>query len=74
MPARKWKDQDGIQKKKILKALRDSKLPYLNIQQIADESGIFRDTVAKYIPTLVKGKKIETLNTGRWDIYKIKRK
>ncbi len=74
MPAREWKDQDEIQKKKILKALRDSKLPYLNIQQIADETGLFRDTVAKYIPMLVKEKKVETLNTGRWNIYKIKRK
>ena len=74
MPTRKWENQDEIQKKKILKALRDSKLPYLNIQQIADESDIHRLTVAKYIPILVKEKKIETLNTGRWNIYKIKRK
>ena len=54
MPTRKWENQDEIQKKKILKALRDSKLPYLNIQQIADESGIFRHTVSKYITILVK--------------------
>lgn len=74
MPTRKWKDQDEIQKKKILKALRQSKLPYLNVQQIADESGIFRHTVSKYITILVKQKKIETLSTGRWDIYRIKRK
>ena len=63
----------GNQKKikKILKTLRDSKLPYLNIQQIADEAVLFRDTVAKYIPILVKEKKVETLNTGRWDIYRV---
>lgn len=72
MPARKWEDQDEIQKKKILVALRESKFPYLNIQQIAEETGIHRLTVAKYMPILVKEKKIETLNTGRWDIYRIK--
>jgi predicted AAA+ superfamily ATPase len=72
MPARKWEKQDKIQMKKILKTLRESKLSYLNIQQIADEAGMYRDTVAKYIPVLVKTKKIETLNTGRWDIYKIR--
>ena len=74
MPARKWEDQDEIQMKKIMKSLRESKLPYLSIQQIADEADMHRLTVAKYIPILVKQKKIETLNTGRWDIYKIKRK
>lgn len=73
MPARKWEDQDEIQKTKILEALRKSKLPYLNIQQIADETGMHRLTVAKYIPILMKEKKIETLNTGRWDIYRIKK-
>ena len=46
--------KDEVQKKKILKALRQSKLPYLNVQQIADESGIFRHTVSKYITILVK--------------------
>lgn len=71
MPARKWEDQDEIQKTKILGALRKSKLPYLNIQQIADETGMHRLTVAKYIPILMKEKKIETLNTGRWDIYRL---
>lgn len=74
MPARKWENQDEIQKKKILKALRESKLPYLTIQQIADEADMHRLTVAKYVPILSNQKKIETLNTGRWEIYRIKRK
>ncbi len=74
MPAREWKNQDEIQTKKILKVLRQTKLPYMNIQQIADDADMHRDTVAKHLPILVKKKKIETLNTGRWDIYKIKRK
>lgn len=65
MPARKLENQDEIQKTKILEALRKSKLPYLNIQQIADETGIHRLTVAKYTPILMKEKKIETLSTGR---------
>jgi len=72
MPAREWKDQDEIQKKKILKVLRESKLPYMNIQQISDKANMNPATVSKYISTLKK--KIETLNTGRWDIYRIKRK
>ena len=72
MPAREWKDQDEIQKKKILEVLRESKLPYMNIQQISDKANMNPATVSKYISTLKN--KVETLNTGRWDIYKIKRK
>ena len=72
MPAREWKNQDEIQK--ILKVLRESKLPYTNIQQISDEANMHHATISKYITILVKEKKIETLNTGRWSIYKIRRK
>lgn len=74
MPAREWKDQDEIQKKKILKILRENKTPYMNIQQIAKKTGMYRDTASKYITILVKEKKITSLKMGQWDIYTIKRK
>ena len=61
---RPWKDQDDIQKKKILKAIRESKDPFMNITQIADETGIYRNTVAKYISKLKKEKKITTQKIG----------
>jgi len=74
MPERESKDQHEIQKKKILKALRENKIPIMNIQQIADKTGMYRDTVSKYITILVKEKRVTSLKMGQWDIYSIKRK
>lgn len=73
MPARKWENQDEIQKDKILKVLKENrKLEYLTIKQIADLSGLHRNTVTKYMPDLEKRGKIASLKVGRWYIYKIK--
>ena len=75
MPAgRPWKDQDETQKKMILKALRESKAPFMNITQIAYETSMHRLTVAKYISKLKKEKKITTQKVGQWVVVKIKRK
>lgn len=73
MPARKWENQDEIQKNKILKALKENKkLDYLNIQQIARYANLDRNTVARYVPDLEKEGKIASLMVGKWYIYKIK--
>lgn len=68
---RKWTNQDEIQKKKIIKVLKESKVP-LTLTKIADKSGLYRQTVAKYLPKMKK--QIETIDAGRWELYKIKRK
>ncbi|HXG13569.1 MAG TPA: winged helix-turn-helix domain-containing protein [Candidatus Nitrosotenuis sp.] len=73
MAARKWENQDDIQKMKILKVLKENKkMEYLSIKQIADLSNTHRNTVTKYIPDLEKAGKIASLKVGRWYIYRIK--
>lgn len=73
MPARKWENQDEIQKSKILKVLKENrKMEYLSIKQISDLSKMHRNTVTKYMPDLEKRRKIASLKVGRWYIYKIK--
>ena len=74
MPARKWENQDEIQKKKILKALRKSYPDSLTIQEIADKAEISRNTVPNYMPDLVKKKKVVARKVSRWEVYRIKRK
>ena len=71
MPARKWTDQDNIQKEKILKVLKESKVP-LTLTKIANKSGLYRQTVAKYLPKMKK--QVEIIDAGRWELYKIKKK
>lgn len=74
MPARKWKDQDKIQKSKIIEALRESYPDPLSITQIAEKTGVFRHTTSKYIAELVKEKKITKIEIGRWDVFRINKK
>lgn len=74
MPAREWKDQDKIQKQKILKVLRDSYPDSLNMMEIAEKAGMSRNTAPKYLSALVKEKKIVARTVSRWEVYRIKKK
>jgi len=74
MPARKWENQDEIQKEKILKVLRKTKQPFMSTQTIAKKTDLHRHTTTKYLKFLVKRGKVTVVRVGRADIYQIKRK
>lgn len=57
-------------KEKILRCLQESEID-LSIQEIANKTGIHRDTVSKWIEVLLsEGKVIETRKVGKARLFK----